>query len=99
MTDSQQDPAPVAAPPPRAAAPSRTPSMFASWLVIGVMITLILMSVALFGGDMADGALQVSMTMATTFALAVAYSYGYRGSVISNAMMLHRIIAPIIAKC
>ncbi len=60
--------------------------MFASWLVIGVMITLILMSVALFGGDMADGALQVSMTMATIFALAVAYSYGYRGSVISNAI-------------
>ena len=59
----------------------------------------LLMNAGAFGGEMADGALQVSMTMATTFALAVAYLYGYRGSVISNAMMLHRIIAPIIAKC
>jgi Na+:H+ antiporter, NhaC family len=64
----------------------RTPSLFASWLVIVVMIGLILMSVALFGGDMADGALQVSMTLATLFALAVAYYYGHRGSVISNAI-------------
>jgi NhaC family Na+:H+ antiporter len=60
--------------------------MLASWLVIGVMIVLILTSVALFGGEMADGALQVSMTMATLFALAVAYSYGFRGSVIGNAI-------------
>jgi Na+:H+ antiporter, NhaC family len=64
----------------------RTPSMFASWMVIVVMIALILTSVALFGGDMADGALQVSMTLATIFALAVAYYYGHRGSVISNAI-------------
>ena len=64
----------------------RTPSMFASWMVIVVMIALILLSVTLFGGDMADGALQVSITLATIFALAVAYYYGYRGSVISNAI-------------
>jgi NhaC family Na+:H+ antiporter len=64
----------------------RTPSMFASWMVIVVMIALILLSVALFGGDMADGALQVSITLATIFALAVAYYYGHRGSVISNSI-------------
>jgi NhaC family Na+:H+ antiporter len=89
MTDSEQDPGQGAeatkAGGPTVTAP-RTPSMFASWLVIGVMVTLILVSVALFGGDMADGALQVSMTMATIFALAVASYYGYRGSVISNAI-------------
>jgi NhaC family Na+:H+ antiporter len=89
MTGAEHDPGPGAAPigatPPTSVSP-RTPSMFASWLVIGVMIVLILMSVALFGGDMADGALQVSMTLATIFALAVAYVYGYRGSVISNAI-------------
>jgi NhaC family Na+:H+ antiporter len=60
--------------------------MYASWLVMGVMISLILLAVALFGGEVADGALQVSMTMATIFALAVAWYYGYRGSVITNAI-------------
>jgi len=79
MTDSTSTQAPEESSP-------RTPSMFASWLVIVVMIVLILVSVALFGGDMADGALQVSMTLATIFALAVAYVYGHRGSVISNAI-------------
>jgi NhaC family Na+:H+ antiporter len=64
----------------------RTPSMFASWLVIGVMISLILTAVALFGGEVADGALQVSMTLATLFALAVAWYYGFRGSVITKAI-------------
>ena len=79
MTDSTSTQAPEESSP-------RTPSMFASWLVIVVMIILILVSVALFGGDMADGALQVSMTLATIFALAVAYFYGHRGSVISNSI-------------
>lgn len=65
----------------------RTPSMAASLLVIGVMIVLILLSVALFGGAVADGALQVSMTLATLFALCVAFYYGFRGSVISDAIL------------
>jgi NhaC family Na+:H+ antiporter len=78
MTESGHDPG-------RAAAP-RTPSLLASWVVIGVMVGLILVSVALFGGEMADGGLQVSMTLATLFALGVAYYHGYRGSVISNAI-------------
>ncbi len=64
----------------------RTPSMAASLLVIGVMIVLILLSVALFGGAVADGPLQVSMTLATLFALCVAYYCGFRGSVISDAI-------------
>jgi len=34
----------------------------------------------------ADGALQVSMTLATLFALGVAYYYGFRGSLISEAI-------------
>jgi NhaC family Na+:H+ antiporter len=60
--------------------------MLASWLVMGVMIALILVAVSLFGGEVAGGALQVSMTLATIFALAVAWFYGYRGSVISKAL-------------
>ena len=64
----------------------RTPSMFASLLVMGVMIVLILLSVILFGSEVADGPLQVSMTLATIFALSVAAYYGFRGSVISKAI-------------
>jgi Na+:H+ antiporter, NhaC family len=65
----------------------RTPSIAASLLVIGVMIVLILLSVALFGGEVANGALQVSMTLATLFALCVAFYYGFRGSLISDAIL------------
>ena len=65
----------------------RTPSMTASLLVLGVMIVLILLSVASFGGTVADGPLQVSMTLATLFALSVAYYYNFRGSVISQAIL------------
>ena len=64
----------------------RTPSMFASILVMGLMIALILLSVTLFGGGVADGPLQVSMTLATLFAMCVAYYYGFRGSLISEAI-------------
>jgi len=64
----------------------RTPSMFASLLVLGVMIALILLSVVFFGGEVAEGPLQVSMTLATLFALGVAYYYGFRGSLISHAI-------------
>lgn len=64
----------------------RTPSMFASLLVMGVMVALILFSVIFFGGEVAEGPLQVSMTLATLFALSVAYYYGFRGSVINHAI-------------
>lgn len=64
----------------------RTPSMAASLLVLGVMIALILLSVAFFGGTVADGPLQVSMTLATLFALTVAYYYNFRGALISQAI-------------
>ena len=64
----------------------RMPSMFASLLVLGVMIALILLSVILFGSTVADGPLQVSMTLATLFALGVARHYGFRGSLISEAI-------------
>jgi len=64
----------------------RTPSMLASLLVLGVMIVLILLSVGFFGGEVAEGPLQVSMTLATLFALGVAYYYGFRGSLISHAI-------------
>ena len=65
----------------------RTPSMIASLLVFGVMIGLIVLSVVLFGADVAEGPLQVSMTLATIFALTVALFYGYRGALISQAVM------------
>ena len=64
----------------------RTPSMAASLLVFGVMIGLIILSVILFGSEVAEGPLQVSMTLATIFALIVAYYYGFRGALISEAI-------------
>ena len=64
----------------------QTPSMLASWSVLGVMILLIVFSVGFFGGGVADGPLQVSMTLATLYALSVAYRYKFRGSVISDAI-------------
>ena len=64
----------------------RTPSMLASLLVFGVMIGLIMLSVVLFGSEVAEGPLQVSMTLATLFALMVAFYYGFRGAVISEAI-------------
>ena len=64
----------------------RTPSMFASLLVLGVMVGLILLSVVFFGSEVAEGPLQVSMTLSTLFALSVALYYGFRGSVISEAI-------------
>ncbi len=64
----------------------RKPSMFASILVFAVMVGLILLSVILFGGSVAQGPLQVSMTLATLVALGVAFYYGYRGALISQAI-------------
>ena len=64
----------------------QTPSMFASLSVIIVMIALILFSVVFFGGEVAEGPLQVSMTIATLFALSIAYRYGFHGSLIKQAI-------------
>jgi NhaC family Na+:H+ antiporter len=64
----------------------RTPSLIASLLVLGVMVGLILFAVFLFGQEVASGPLQVSITLATLFALAVAYGYGHRGALISEAI-------------
>ena len=65
---------------------ARTPSLAASLFVVGVMVGLILFSVIQFGSEVADGPLQVSMTLATLVALGVAYAYGHRGAVISEAV-------------
>ncbi|HEX9229012.1 MAG TPA: hypothetical protein VF885_20615, partial [Arthrobacter sp.] len=65
------------------------PSMFASLLVFGVMVGLILFSVISFGEKVAAGPLQISMTLATLVALGVAYRYGYRGALISEAITHH----------
>jgi len=64
----------------------RTPSMAASLLVVGVMIALILLSAAIFGGDVAKGPLQVSLTLATLFAILVTHFHGYRGPLISKSI-------------
>ncbi|NJK31726.1 MAG: hypothetical protein HC927_04515 [Deltaproteobacteria bacterium] len=71
--------------------------MFASLVVIGTMVALILLSVSFFGGEVAEGPLQVSMTLSTLLALAVAYFYGFRGSVISEAIAnsLHGVMGTI----
>jgi len=60
--------------------------MFASLLVFGVMIGLIGLSVLLFPEEVDAGPLQISMTLATLFAVAVAYGYGFRGALISEAI-------------
>jgi NhaC family Na+:H+ antiporter len=65
---------------------ARTPSFLASLTVLGVMVGLILLAVFLFGHEVASGPLQVSITLATLFALAVAYGYGHRGALISEAI-------------
>lgn len=64
----------------------RMPSMFASLLVFGVMIGLILLCVYLFGEDVVGGPLEVSMTLAALFALGVALFYGYRSALITKAI-------------
>jgi len=64
----------------------RTPSMAASLLVVGVMIVLILLSAAFFGGDVAKGPLQVSLTLATLFAVLVSHFHGFRYALISESV-------------
>lgn len=64
----------------------RTPSMGVSLLVVGVMIFLILFSAAFFGGKVAAGPLQVSLTLALLFALLVARLHGFRGALIGDAI-------------
>lgn len=53
------------------------PSMAASLFVIGSMVLLIVISVVMFGSEVADGPLQVSMTLATLISIAVAARYGH----------------------
>jgi NhaC family Na+:H+ antiporter len=64
----------------------KTPSMFMSLVTLGVMAGLILFSVFLFGEEVADGPLQISITLATMFALGVAHYYGFRGALITDAI-------------
>lgn len=64
----------------------RRPSMFMSLVTLGVMAGLILFSVFLFGEEVADGPLQISITLASLFALGVAYYYGFRGALITDAI-------------
>lgn len=68
------------------AAVGRTPPMGASIVVFGVMIGLIMLSIILFGAEVAEGPLQVSITLATLYALGVAYYYGHRYAVITEAV-------------
>lgn len=68
---------------------TRTPSMFASLLVFGVMIGLILFSVLYFKSEVAEGPLQMSITLAILVALGVALYYGHGGALISQAVMHH----------
>ena len=79
-TDSTDD---AAAPPDGG---GTQPSMAASLFVIGSMVALILISVVMFGSDVADGPLQVSMTLATLISVAVAGRYGHSGAVITKAI-------------
>lgn len=64
----------------------QTPSMVASLLVFAVMIGLILLAVFLFGAEADAGPLQISITLAVLFALGVAYFYGFRGALVSQAI-------------
>jgi len=60
--------------------------MAVSLSVFVVMVGLILFSVFLFGEEVAAGPLQISITLATLFALAVAYAHGYKGALITEAV-------------
>jgi len=62
------------------------PSMAASLFVVGSMIALIVIAVIMFGSEVADGPLQVSMTLATLIAVGVATRYGHSSSLISTAI-------------
>lgn len=64
----------------------RTPSMLASATVMVVLIGLIAMAIFLFGEEVDGGPLQISITLATLFALTVAYYYGHRGALINTAI-------------
>lgn len=85
MAESPESTSDQSDPPPAAEGASQ-PSMFASWFVIGSMIVLIVVAVALFGSDVADGPLQVSMTLAILVAVAVAARYGWGGAIITKAI-------------
>lgn len=63
--------------------------MLASLFVFGVMVALILLSVFFFGDTVAEGPLQISMTLATLAALGVSYYYGYRTALISESITHH----------
>lgn len=64
----------------------QTPSMIASLLVFGVMIGLILLAVFLFRDEVDSGPLQISISLALLFALGVAFRYGFRGGLVSEAI-------------
>jgi len=64
----------------------QTPSMLACLLVFGMMIGLILLSGFLFPEEVDAGPLQISMTLATLFALGVAFRYGFHGALITEAI-------------
>ena len=64
----------------------RTPSLAVSLLVVGVMVFLILFSATVFGGSVAAGPLQISLTLSLLFALLVARLHGFRGSLIADSI-------------
>ena len=68
--------------------------MFASLSVFIVLVGLILLSVVLFGDEVASGPLQISLTLAALYALGVAFYYGFRGPEITQAIR-HNINATI----
>ncbi len=60
--------------------------MLASLTVFVMLIGLILLSVVFLCDEVADGPLQISITLATLFATGVAYYYGFRGAGITRAV-------------
>lgn len=66
----------------------QTPSMLASLLVFGMMTGLIQLSVWLFPGEVEAGLLQISITLATLFAVGIAYLYRFHGGMITEAITL-----------
>ena len=67
-------------------ASGQTPSMFASLLVFSLMIGLILLAVFLFRNEVDSGPLQISISLALLFAVGIAFLYGYRGALVSEAI-------------
>ncbi len=63
----------------------RSPSLFDAVLPIAVLITLIALTIVLFGVDATDGPLQVALMLSAAFASLIAFKNGYTVAAVADA--------------